>query len=1127
MKRLILKLLLFAVILPVYGEVTERGTVKEYHGKEAKTALPGVELMIKGAPSTVSDSEGNFALRFATLSPGEKVDCTEIYKEGFVIFNKDALEAWRISNDGRPFTIVMCRESDFRALKKKFYGIIEKSYREEYEREKAKARSSAENEAMLNEKLRAAEKAYNEKISDINTYVELFSRIDRNEMDSIESRSIELLETGDIRGAISAYEELRLTRQIEKQTGKWDAAIEMRRAADGMESQAKADLVMLVEKLQKQLGLYEMGGEAYGDKRRQTIEDLIALMSRLNPVTGGSYSENIGRLLLMRSKDKPWNERVADLRQAAAIPSAIGLWALADYSEISDITSGRLTDSIRCLYRKAIEIAPADSVRQSLETRLAFIPEGYFKSSDNNTYPYNFAADSSVIITGCNYYFSAPLRGVARIPSEIEHHGRKYPVKTIQTYAFLNNPELRKIILPENIVSIGSSAFDRCQALDTIIAGPNITQFPETLSLGVEVLLPHGTKDANWVLERAQQYFNSNQNTSEFLRQRNTLIRALIDFADKTGQKEWGENMAFSLADGLFALGDTVGALSLAEETVRRFKPYGYTLAGNINRICGNKNEEVKCFEKAMKLSPVIAGNSLAYIYAKPEYGRRNRKKALEYIEKAIAACPEDSPERPNLLDSKGEILIMFGDEDQARQIHDHICRKYPDFFAAANSGLHAHFSAAEAPADTIMENETTEKQSTALRENNIQNYIDVVQAIAQAEHRKFNMANLIPAPSYEEFLSIGIIAVQALIKDKTPEQLERYNSAYISAAIKWAIRNEMAIRHDWYNVTPPGRFDNAFNIHKDLIASKDYSASNLKTVLYIYTALRDLHYNLNSGSAANKEVDEIWDIIMSGKSLIGDNDPSFYEYMTSPDAPDLDIFETYDINTITGTIALLRESMRSANHTAYGIKRGLKDNSTYNKEDESKELQSLIPDCLKIAQDAGEVIRQRIGDLNIEPEEIMSIGIIALNSMIKSCTAEYFKSLSPFYIYSAICMGIHNELSVRYPQKVRDFKAPGKYSRTEGKLVLIEYLKNLYYHCLETSEDSDLARFASERFNAINERISGMSAEAGQAGRDLMKRDSTAADIINRHSEEAANSFISELGDLVKFPIKRSEYDK
>jgi RNA polymerase sigma factor (sigma-70 family) len=53
----------------------------------------------------------------------------------------------------------------------------------------------------------------------------------------------------------------------------------------------------------------------------------------------------------------------------------------------------------------------------------------------------------------------------------------------------------------------------------------------------------------------------------------------------------------------------------------------------------------------------------------------------------------------------------------------------------------------------------------------------------------------------YEELVSIGIIAVQTLIKGKSPEQLENYNEAYIGTAVRWAIRNELRHRYKWYTL--------------------------------------------------------------------------------------------------------------------------------------------------------------------------------------------------------------------------------------------------------------------------------------------------------------------------------------
>ena len=80
---------------------------------------------------------------------------------------------------------------------------------------------------------------------------------------------------------------------------------------------------------------------------------------------------------------------------------------------------------------------------------------------------------------------------------------------------------------------------------------------------------------------------------------------------------------------------------------------------------------------------------------------------------------------------------------------------------------------------------------------NQLKEYLDIVQKVARVEHRRIPSHMV----EYEELLSIGIIAIQALIKNKTPEQLEKYNAAYIATAVRWAIRNELRIRYKWYSL--------------------------------------------------------------------------------------------------------------------------------------------------------------------------------------------------------------------------------------------------------------------------------------------------------------------------------------
>ena len=73
-----------------------------------------------------------------------------------------------------------------------------------------------------------------------------------------------------------------------------------------------------------------------------------------------------------------------------------------------------------------------------------------------------------------------------------------------------------------------------------------------------------------------------------------------------------------------------------------------------------------------------------------------------------------------------------------------------------------------------------------------LQLYIDIVQMVAHVEYRRIPAHML----DVEELISIGVIAIQVLIKNKTPEQLEKYNAAYIATAVRWAMRNELRIRY-------------------------------------------------------------------------------------------------------------------------------------------------------------------------------------------------------------------------------------------------------------------------------------------------------------------------------------------
>ena len=117
--------------------------------------------------------------------------------------------------------------------------------------------------------------------------------------------------------------------------------------------------------------------------------------------------------------------------------------------------------------------------------------------------------------------------------------------------------------------------------------------------------------------------------------------------------------------------------------------------------------------------------------------------------------------------------------------------------------------------------------KSAKTRDNTkLKEYIDIVQKVAKVEHRR------IPAHmvEYEELVSIGIIAVQSMIKDKTEEEMERYNSAYIGTAVRWAIRNELRNRYKWYSLKhkPDDQYD-----EEEAVEGMDMQKAKVREAVY------------------------------------------------------------------------------------------------------------------------------------------------------------------------------------------------------------------------------------------------------------------------------------------------------
>ena len=78
----------------------------------------------------------------------------------------------------------------------------------------------------------------------------------------------------------------------------------------------------------------------------------------------------------------------------------------------------------------------------------------------------------------------------------------------------------------------------------------------------------------------------------------------------------------------------------------------------------------------------------------------------------------------------------------------------------------------------------------------NLSQYKELVETISKVEYKKFSNLGLI---ELSEVISLANYTVYYLITNSKNKEL--YNTAYLTKAIKWAIRNEMRRRYKWYTM--------------------------------------------------------------------------------------------------------------------------------------------------------------------------------------------------------------------------------------------------------------------------------------------------------------------------------------
>lgn len=217
---LVILSLIWGHALHLSAQIREKGYVKEYNEYAEKTPLSEVEIVVENAGTTVSDVSGLFTLQFSTLVPGDTVSLSRISKQGYELFNVDAVKQWRISKTGKPFTIVMCRSDRFKRICDNYYRQSHASYARQLKLDsmelEAARQSGRLKELEYQEQMTQLMLRYEQDLKNIQKIIEeRYARIDLSELSDKEKNVTKLIQEGKISEANILYEQMGLDEQLD------------------------------------------------------------------------------------------------------------------------------------------------------------------------------------------------------------------------------------------------------------------------------------------------------------------------------------------------------------------------------------------------------------------------------------------------------------------------------------------------------------------------------------------------------------------------------------------------------------------------------------------------------------------------------------------------------------------------------------------------------------------------------------------------------------------------------------------------------------------------------------------------------------------------------------------------
>lgn len=287
------------------AQTRQQGQMMEYDLMTKKKPLKAVEIQVLNAQSTVSDKNGAFLLEFRTLKPGDRVQVRSIEKDGYEIFNKEAVEQWNVSSGDGIFEIVMCRSDKFKALKDSYNRASSASYDRQYKQEVARVEKQLQEGKLLSEEyeqqLQQISERYDRQLQTLDTYVDKFARLDLTRLSGTEQQIVSLVKDGRFDEAIALYEKQNLVGQITDEINDLREINEAQKKLAKKADEKQTSINRLHDAILRQANVLMLAG---GQENMDKVEQLYEQLTTLLPDDTRARMTYIAYLLEQRRFDK-------------------------------------------------------------------------------------------------------------------------------------------------------------------------------------------------------------------------------------------------------------------------------------------------------------------------------------------------------------------------------------------------------------------------------------------------------------------------------------------------------------------------------------------------------------------------------------------------------------------------------------------------------------------------------------------------------------------------------------------------------------------------------------------------------------------------------------------------------